>query len=120
MPSVSKSPSPKMPRWAAIMRLPKPTTVVRPLTKTAKNVLRGRGASLGRAERDGKHGQRRAGRCDLAERQQGPEPEVATVGGDHEASETDRGREAVDEDREERAPRQSRPAALPRLVVTEH
>src|SRR5204863_2621124 len=55
MPSVSKSPSPKMPRW-----------------------------------------------------------------GDHEASETDHGREAVDEDREERAPRQARPAALPRLVVAEH
>src|SRR5207247_3563855 len=42
IPSVRRSPSPKMPRWAAIMRLPKPTTVVRPLNSTARKVLRGR------------------------------------------------------------------------------
>src|SRR5438094_725382 len=41
-----------MPRWAAIMRLPKPATVVRPLTSTAKNVLRGsRGPPPCRASR---------------------------------------------------------------------
>src|SRR5439155_588612 len=42
----------KMPRWGAIMRLPKPATVVRPLTSTAKNVLRGsRGPPPCRASR---------------------------------------------------------------------
>src|SRR5947208_4716189 len=30
-----------MPRWAAIMRLPKPATVLRRLTMTARNLLRG-------------------------------------------------------------------------------
>jgi len=49
-----------------------------------------------------------------------PSPKDATVGGDHEASETGHGREAVDEHREERAPRKPRTATLPRLAVAEH
>src|SRR6266850_2602887 len=39
-PIVSRRPRPKMPRWAASIRLPNPTIVVRPFSKTPITVLR--------------------------------------------------------------------------------